>query len=266
MAGPIFDTHAHYTSGAFNADRHEVLAGLPAQGVVGVCDCATHSGDAAAVIALAEKFDFVWAAVGIHPESLIEEQAATVYKYGGDWQAELKDMLPLFEHPKVVAVGECGLDHHWPVPAEPQLAMFEAHLQLSAQLGKPIIMHDREAHAETYALLKKYKPKGILHCYSGSAEDAKWIAAQGIYLGFGGTCTYKNARKTVEALQAVPLEQILLETDAPYLSPVPLRGKRNHSGNIQYVGELIAQVKGITPEEVFETTAQNARRVFGLPG
>ena len=125
-------------------------------------------------------------------------------------------------------------------------------------------MHDREAHAETYALLGQYRPRGIVHCYSGSAEDARRLTAQGLYLGFGGSCTYKNARRALESLRAIPLEQVVLETDCPYLSPQPVRGKRNHSGNIQYVGELIAQTLGLAPETVFETTAQNARRLFGL--
>ena len=264
MTGPIFDTHAHYTSRSFDADRDEVLSALPGAGVVGVVDCATHSGDAAQVLELSHRYPFVWAALGIHPQSLIEEDAATLCRYGGDWRRELEEMRPLFEDPRVVAVGECGLDHHWPVPAQPQLELFKAQLQLARELDKPILVHDREAHAETYALLGKYRPRGIVHCYSGSAEDARRLTAQGLYLGFGGSCTYKNARRALESLRAIPLEQVVLETDCPYLSPQPVRGKRNHSGNIQYVGELIAQTLGFAPETVFETTAQNARRLFGL--
>ncbi len=264
MTGPIFDTHAHYTSHAFDADREEVLSSLPAAGVVGVVDCATHSGDAPQALELAHRYPFVWAALGIHPQSLIEEDAATVLRYGGDWRRELAEMRPLFEDPRVVAVGECGLDHHWPVPAQAQLELFEAQLQFARELDKPILVHDREAHAETYALLEKYRPRGIVHCYSGSAEDARRLTAQGLYLGFGGSCTYKNARRALESLRVIPLEQVVLETDCPYLSPQPVRGKRNYSGNIQYVGEHIAQTLGLAPETVFEATAQNARRLFGL--
>ena len=179
MKGPIFDTHAHYCSTRFDPDREELLARLPEEGVVGVCECATHSGDAALAVALAHKFPYVWAAVGIHPESLIEEDAATVAVYRGDWAAELRDMAPLFEDERVVAVGECGLDHHWPIPEQAQLDLLEAQLKLARELDKPIILHDREAHAPMYELLRKYKPKGILHCYSGSADDAEWLTAQG---------------------------------------------------------------------------------------
>lgn len=264
MKGPIFDTHAHYCSTRFDPDREELLARLPEEGVVGVCECATHSGDAALAVALAHKFPYVWAAVGIHPESLIEEDAATVAVYRGDWAAELRDMAPLFEDERVVAVGECGLDHHWPIPEQAQLDLLEAQLKLARELDKPIILHDREAHAPMYELLRKYKPKGILHCYSGSADDAVWLARQGLYFGFGGACTFKGAKRAAKAIAALPLEQIVLETDCPYMAPEPVRGIRCDSSLIRYVGEYAARVKGISPEEVFRQTAQNAKAVYQL--
>lgn len=264
MKGPIFDTHAHYCSTRFDPDREELLARLPEEGVVGVCECATHSGDAALAVALAHKFPYVWAAVGIHPESLIEEDAATVAVYRGDWAAELRDMAPLFEDERVVAVGECGLDHHWPIPEQAQLDLLEAQLKLARELDKPIILHDREAHAPMYELLRKYKPKGILHCYSGSADDAVWLARQGLYFGFGGACTFKGAKRAAKAIAALPLEQIVLETDCPYMAPEPVRGIRCDSSLIRYVGEYAASVKGISPEEVFRQTAQNAKAVYQL--
>ena len=264
MKGPIFDTHAHYCSTRFDPDREELLARLPEEGVVGVCECATHSGDAALAVALAHKFPYVWAAVGIHPESLIEEDAATVAVYRGDWAAELRDMVPLFEDERVVAVGECGLDHHWPIPEQAQLDLLEAQLKLARELDKPIILHDREAHAPMYELLRKYKPKGILHCYSGSADDAVWLARQGLYFGFGGACTFKGAKRAAKAIAALPLEQIVLETDCPYMAPEPVRGIRCDSSLIRYVGEYVASVKGISPEEVFRQTAQNAKAVYQL--
>lgn len=264
MKGPIFDTHAHYCSTRFDPDREELLARLPEEGVVGVCECATHSGDAALAVALAHKFPYVWAAVGIHPESLIEEDAATVAVYRGDWAAELRDMAPLFEDERVVAVGECGLDHHWPIPEQVQLDLLEAQLKLARELDKPIILHDREAHAPMYELLRKYKPKGILHCYSGSADDAVWLARQGLYFGFGGACTFKGAKRAAKAIAALPLEQIVLETDCPYMAPEPVRGIRCDSSLIRYVGEYVASVKGISPEEVFRQTAQNAKAVYQL--
>ena len=179
MTGPIFDTHAHYSARAFDADRDFLLGSLPGKGVVGVCEQATHSGDAPKVLELAHRYPWVVAAVGIHPESLLpaadcgeEGPAPTVSVYGGDWAAEMRALAPYYEDPKVVAVGECGLDYHWPVPKDAQLAMFEAHIRLALELDKPIIVHDRNAHADVYALLKKYQPKGIVHCYSGSADDA----------------------------------------------------------------------------------------------
>jgi TatD DNase family protein len=271
MNTPIFDTHAHYSAHAFDEDRFALLDSLPAKGVVGVCEQATHSGDAPHCVELAHRYPWIWAAVGIHPESLLAAEdcgsdgcAPTVSVYGGDWQAELNSLLPLFDDPKVVAVGECGLDYHWPVPKDAQLAMFEAHIRLALELNKPIIVHDRQAHADVYALLKKYRPKGILHCYSGSAEDALWLAEQGMLLGFGGACTFKGAKHAVKAIEALSLDNIVLETDCPYMAPEPVRGTRCDSSLIAHVGQFIAQQKGISPEEVFTRTDANARRVFGL--
>ena len=264
MTGPIFDTHAHYTSHQFDPDRDEVLRSLPAKGVAGVCEQATHSGTAAEALALAERYNWMVCAVGIHPESLIEEDAATRTVYGGDWRAELNAMRPLFENPKVVAVGECGLDHHWPVPADEQYALFEAQIRLALELDKPIVVHDREAHAEVYELLKKYKPKGVVHCYSGSADDALWLAKQGMFIGFGGGCTFKGAKRAVKAIEALGLENIVLETDCPYMAPEPVRGTRCDSSLIRYVGEFIAQHKGVSAEEVFRITCQNAHALYGL--
>ena len=193
MEYPIFDTHAHYSARAFDADRFALLDSLPGKGVVGVCEQATHSGDAPKVLELAHKYPWVYAAVGIHPESLLapedcgeEGPAPTVSVYDGDWAAEMRALAPYYEDPKVVAVGECGLDYHWPVPKDAQLALFEAEIRLALELDKPIIVHDRSAHADVYALLKKYRPKGIVHCYSGSADDAVWLAKQGLFIGLAG--------------------------------------------------------------------------------
>ncbi|WP_423230951.1 TatD family hydrolase [Ruthenibacterium lactatiformans] len=188
----IFDTHAHYTSHRFDGHRDEVLDSLPAQGVCGVVECGVDLATSRAALALAETRPWVWAAAGVHPESLIEDDASTVYEFHGDWRAELAAIEPLYGDPRVVAVGECGLDHHWPVPEDAQLALFEAELAASQEHSLPILVHDREAHAETYALLKRYRPRGILHAFSGSADDALWIARQGMLLGFGGALTFKK--------------------------------------------------------------------------
>ena len=272
MTGPIFDTHAHYTADAFDADRDTLLASLPEKGIVGICEQSTSSADAAAAVAMAHKYPFVWAAVGIHPESLLpqgscpdEMLAPTITRFGGDWRAEMRALRPLYEDERVVAVGECGMDFHWPVPRDAQLEMFEAHIRLALELDKPIIVHDREAHAEVYALLKKYKPKGIVHCYSGSGEDAAWLTAQGMYLGFGGACTWKGAKRALKSIDAAPLDKILLETDCPYMAPDGFRGQRCDSSMLTRVSEVIAARKGTTPDAICQITEENARRVFQIP-
>lgn len=261
---PIFDTHAHYTSHQFDADRAELLHTLPRQGVVGVVDCAVDYATSLACLELAEQYPFVYAALGIHPESLIEETASTVAQFQGDWNAELRSIAALFDNKKAVAVGECGLDYHWPVPKEEQLAMFEAHLKLARELDKPIIVHDRKAHADVYDLLKRYQPKGVVHCFSGSAEDAQMLTKQGMYIGFGGALTFKGAKRAVKAATAIPLEQIVLETDCPYMAPEPCRGHRCDSGLIAHTAAFLAEIRGISVQEVLTVTTQNAQRLFGV--
>lgn len=260
----IFDTHAHYTSHQFDDDRHTLLGELPGRGVVGVVDCGTDYDSSRACLALAEQYPYMYAALGIHPESIIEEDASTNTRFGGDWAAELAAIRPLFDHPKAVAVGECGLDYHWPIPKEAQLALFEAHLKLALELDKPIIVHDRQAHADVYALLKQYKPKGVVHCFSGSAEDALILAQQGMYIGFGGALTFKGAKRAVKAAAALPLERILLETDCPYMAPEPCRGRRCDSGLIAHTGKFLAEVRGVAPDVIFTATTENAKRLFGV--
>ena len=244
----IFDTHAHYSSRQFDADRAELLTALPAGGVVGVLECATHSGDAAQVLELAHAAPYFHAALGIHPESLIEEDAATVAVYHGDWRAELAAMRPLFEDKAVVAVGEIGLDHHWPVPRQEQYDLFEAQLQLAKELDLPVSAHDR----------------GALHCYSGSADDAAWLVEQGMYLGFGGAVTYKGAKRAARVLAAIPHDRALLETDCPYMAPEPVRGTRNDSRNIVHVAAYIGTLWDMDAQAVLDQTAANARACFGV--
>lgn len=260
----IFDTHAHYTSHQFDEDRSALLSDLPGRGVVGVVDCGTDYDSSRASLALADQYPYVYAALGIHPESIIEEDTSINTRFGGDWAAELAAIKPLFDHPKAVAVGECGLDYHWPIPKEAQLELFEAHLKLALELDKPIIVHDRKAHADVYALLKQYKPKGVVHCFSGSAEDALMLAEQGMYIGFGGALTFKGAKRAVKAAAALPLERILLETDCPYMAPEPCRGRRCDSGLIAHTGEFLAEVRGVDPDVIFAATTENAKRLFGI--
>lgn len=260
----IFDTHAHYTASAFNADRDAVLSALPGKNVGLVIDCGTDLESSLASLALGERYPFLYSAVGIHPESLIEEDSSTVCRFGGDWRAEMAAIRPLYENPRVAAVGECGLDYHWPVPKDEQLALFEAQLQLALELDRPIIVHDREAHADTYALLKRYRPRGVVHCYSGSAEDVKWLTAQGLYIGFGGVVTFRNARKALEAAAAVPADRLLIETDCPYMAPVPYRGKRNDSSLLTHVAATLAALQGVDPETLLTQTMANGRTLFGI--
>lgn len=260
----IFDTHAHYTSHRFDDHRAALLDSLPGQGVCAVVDCGTDFASSTKSIKLAEQYEWLYAAAGIHPESLIEEDASTAIRFGGDWRAELDAIAPLYVHPKVVAVGEVGLDYHWPIPKEAQLALFEAELEVARAQGLPVLIHDREAHGDMYALLKKHRPRGVLHCYSGSADDAVWLTAQGLYLGFGGTLTFKNARKTVEAAAVCPLDKLLLETDCPYMAPEPFRGKENNSALIRYVAEKLAQIRALPVEEILRITEENARALFGI--
>ena len=260
----IFDTHAHYTSRRFDSHRDALLDSLPGQGVCGVVECGVDLATSRKALALSKTRPWIFAAAGIHPESLIEEDTSTQTEFGGDWRAELAAIEPLLDDTRVVAVGEIGLDHHWPVPAGAQLELFEAQLLLAREHGLPVLVHDREAHAETYALLKKYRPKGILHAFSGSAEDAMWIARQGMQLGFGGALTFKNARRAVEAAAALPLESIVLETDCPYMAPEPLRGKECNSAMIRYTAEKLAAIKNISLEEVLQATEENARKLFGV--
>lgn len=264
MGGPIFDSHAHYQSGQFGPDRAGVLAALPGAGVAGVVECATDHATSQGALALADQYEFVWAALGVHPESLIQENASTRTRFGGDWAAELAAIRPLYEHPKAVAVGEVGLDYHWPVPKDAQLALFEAELKTALELEKPIIVHDREAHADTYALLKKYRPKGVVHCFSGSAEDALALARQGLFIGLGGAVTFPGAKRALKVIDALPPECLLLETDCPYMAPVPCRGRRCDSRMIAHTAAFIAARKGIAEQTLLETAAQNARRLFGL--
>ncbi len=261
----IFDSHAHYTSPQFAEDLPQLLDSLPQQGVDGVVECGVDFASSKASIDLAERWDYIYAAVGIHPECLIDPESSTTKQFAGDWQAELDAIAQLLDHPKVVAVGECGLDYHWPVPKEAQLAMFEAHLKLAVERDMPIIVHDRKAHADVYELLRRYQPKGVVHCFSGSAEDAVQLAKQGMYLGFGGAVTFQGAKRAVKAVCAVPLEYLVLETDCPYMAPVPCRGQRCDSSLIAYTAQFIAQQRGMDSEELLKITNQNARRLFGLP-
>lgn len=251
----IFDTHAHYCSTAFDEDRLDVLRSLPEKGVINVIECGCSERSCEASLKLSDTFDWVYSACGIHPEDC---------EAFGDVSTLRSRMMPFWKHEKCVAIGEIGLDYHWEIDKDTQITFFEEHLKVSNELGLPAIIHDREAHGDTLELLHKYKPSGVLHCFSGSAEMAKEIVKLGLYIGFGGAITFKNARKPLETCAAVPLDRILLETDCPYMAPVPFRGQRCDSSMIPMAAEKIAEIHGVTIQEVLDITAQNARNLFKI--
>ena len=251
----LFDTHAHYYDRAFDADRDQVLSALPGSGVGLVlcpgCDLPT-SREA---IALAERYPHVYAAAGVHPEDAL-----------GLPENWLEEVERLTRHPKVKAIGEIGLDYYWKeVPRDLQKEVFRAQLTLATQLNLPVIVHDREAHGDCLAIVQDFPQVcGVFHCYSGSAEDAKQLIKWGWHLSFTGTITFKNARKAPEVIQAVPLERLMVETDAPYMAPTPYRGKRCDSRYVYRMAETIAEIKGLPVEEVARITTENGKKLFGI--
>lgn len=257
MLTNIFDTHAHYDDEAFQEDRADVLGTLlPEGGVVRVVDCAVDLLSSVRVLDLAHEYDYVYAALGIHPEQAGEERKGDL-----DMIAEL-----LQKEEKAVAVGEIGLDYYWEenAPRDTQVDLFSRQLELSNDLGLPVIIHDREAHGDTMECLKKYKPAGVLHCFSGSVEMMKEATKLGLYIGLGGVVTFKNARKAIEVAAEVPLDKLVLETDAPYMAPVPYRGKRNNSTYIAHVAKKIAEVRGMDAQELVDICNENGKRLFQM--
>lgn len=251
----IFDTHAHYNSHAFEKDRDELLAQLPQKGVCGVINAGTTLEDSLDCIRLAEQYEYCYAAAGIHPEDALVRPE--------NWLEQLEELL---KRPKVVAVGEIGLDYHYEdaCPREIQKEVFEEQLKLAQKLNLPVIVHDREAHGDTMELLRKYRPRGVLHCFSGSAEMAKEVVALGMYIGLGGVITFKNARHPLEVAAVVPPDRLLNETDAPYMAPVPYRGKRCDSTMIPYSAAKIGEIQGASAAEVLARGKENACTLFGI--
>ena len=254
MSG-FFDTHAHFDDERFDEDRGELLSSLASKGVELVMNCAVNPESILSTVKLANEYEFIYAAVGFHPEDLNPLSLS-------DLETVKKTAL---KEKKVKAIGEIGLDYYWKeVPVQKQLEFFEAQILLAKELDLPIIVHDREAHEDTYKLLLKHKPKGVLHCYSGSEESAKELLKIGMYIGIGGSLTFKNNKKGVKVAQSVPIEKILLETDAPYMAPTPMRGKRNDSSLIVYVAQKLAEIKGLDTQEVINICNQNGRELFKI--
>ena len=253
---PLFDTHAHYDDGAFDADREQTLAALPAAGVGLVVDPGCDVASSRTALALAERFPHIYAAVGIHPENC-----------AGVTDADFAAVRAMAAHPRAVAIGEIGLDYYWAEnpPREFQQAVFRRQLVLAAELDLPVIVHDREAHGDSLAIILEHpEVRGVFHCFSGSPEMAEELLKRGWYLGFDGPITYKNVRRAPEVAAITPLDRMVVETDSPYLSPGPHRGKRNDSANLPYIVEKLAEWKGVTPEEMGRITWENGLRLFGL--
>ena len=252
----IFDTHAHYDDEQFDADRDALLAAMPEAGVTLIVDPGCDLNSSRRAIELAERFPHVYAAVGYHPENC----AAFVPE-------DIGTLRGLARRPKVVAIGEIGLDYYWEQnpPKAFQQEVFRRQLALAGELDLPVIVHDREAHGDCLAIVKEFPSvRGVFHCYSGSVDMARELWSMGWYVGFDGPLTYKNARRAVEVAAEAPADRILIETDAPYLSPVPLRGKRNDSRNLVHVIARLAELRGVTEEQLAALTMENGKRLFRL--
>ena len=252
----IFDTHAHYDDEQFDTDREELLGTMEAGGVGTIIDAGSTLESWDKILELTERYHFIYGAIGVHPD-----EVGTLDEAGMERMAELLD------REKIVAAGEIGLDYYWDKENHDiQKHWFIRQLELAREKQMPVIIHSREAAADTMDIMKQHAAgmKAVIHCYSYSAEMAKEYVKMGYYIGVGGVVTFKNAKKLKQVVEEVPLERILLETDCPYLAPVPFRGKRNSSLNLPYVAEAIAELKGTTAEEVIQQTEKNARELYNL--
>lgn len=252
----IFETHAHYDDEQFDMDREALLLSMPEQGVGTIVNVSATYASCQRVVDLVQKYPFMYAAVGIHPDEV-----------GSLNEERFQQMKELCKQEKVVAVGEIGLDYYWDNESHDlQKEWFVRQLNLARELNLPVLIHSREAAADTMEIMKQYGQglKGVIHCFSYSKEMAAEYVKMGFYIGVGGVVTFKNARKLKETVQEIPLTSIVLETDCPYLAPVPYRGKRNNSAYIKYIAEEIAGIKGVSYEEVVEQTEKNARDLYNL--
>ena len=252
----LFDTHAHYDSRQFDADRDQVLSSLPGQGVSLVVNPGCDLPSSRKAVELARQYPFVYAAVGVHPEDC------------ADWEdGRLLELRTLAAEPKVRAIGEIGLDYYWKEnpPRDLQQRVFRHQMELAGELGLPVIVHDRDAHGDCMAIVREYpQVTGVFHCFSGSAEMARELIGLGWMISFTGVLTYRNARKAVEAAQAVPLEKIMIETDSPYMAPEPCRGKRCDSSLVVHTCRRLAEITGVSLEECARITLENGRRFFSI--
>ena len=252
----IFDSHSHYDDKAFDDDREELLSTkLKEGGVSGVIHACAYFENVLDGVLMAEKHDFMYSSVGVHPEECenLPENYISV----------LRDIA--LSHKKVVAIGEIGLDYHYDgFDRDFQIKIFKEQLSLAKELSLPVIIHSRDATGDMMEILREYRPCGVMHCFSGSAETAKEVLSLGMYLGFTGVVTFKNAKKAIEAVSVTPVDRLLLETDCPYMAPEPFRGKRCDSRLIEYTAEKIAEIKGVPTQEMIDIANENTKRLFGI--
>lgn len=250
----IIDTHAHYNDKAFDDDRDEVITSLFADNVEKAITIGYSLESSKAACEIAKKYSQMYAAVGVHPEDC--------YSLPGNYLVIIEELT---RSERVVAIGEIGLDYHYEgYDKEKQIKCFKEQLELAQKLSLPVIVHTRDAMQDTLDILHEYKPKGVVHCFPGGADTAKEITSLGMMISFTGVLTFKNARKAVEAVNAVPIEKIMLETDCPYMAPVPHRGERNHSGLVPFIAEKLAELKGLTVDETIKICNNNAIEFFNL--
>lgn len=253
----IFDTHAHLLDDHFDSDREQLIASLAENNVKLVMEACTDLGYLEKLLPFVEAWPMIYGAAGLHPEEL-----------DGCALADLDQVAAALAHPKIKAVGEIGLDYYWPEnpPREVQRAFFDAQLSLAAAHGLPVIVHDREAHGDTVDILRAHKGRviGVMHCFSGSYETARECLDLGFYMGFGGALTFKNAKRNVEVAARVPLDRLLIETDCPYMAPVPCRGQRNDPTKTRYVLQKLADIRAMDQEALAPILFENGKRLFGI--
>lgn len=254
MLSHIFDTHSHYDDRRFDADRDGLISSLFANGMSGIIHAATDIASSEFGIEQSRKYEKYYASVGIHPENA--DSVASGY---------IDSLRLLAQSEKVVAIGEIGLDYHYEgYDKVSQIELFTSSVELANELSLPVIVHCRDAVGDCMEILKRLKPKGVMHCYSGSPETARELLDLGMYIGFTGAITFKNAKKAAEVLKILPLDRLLLETDCPYMAPEPLRGKRCDSSMIRFTAQRAAEVMGVESDELLAATEENAVRVFGI--
>ena len=252
----LFDTHAHMDDHAFDADRDTLLASLPTQGIGLLMNPGCSLAFSRNASRLSQRYDYIYAAVGSHPDAAGEVNEAVLAEYRALCR----------ENPKIKAIGEIGLDYHYEdIPRDIQQQAFRMQMSLAKELGLPVIIHEREAHEDGLKIVEEFpEVKGVFHCYSGSAEMAKWLVSRGWYIGFTGVLTFKNARRAVETAASIPLDRIVLETDCPYMSPEPFRGRRNDPGRLYRMAERLAEIRGISVEEAERVTLENGKRLYRI--